>query len=523
LYKQAQTKHSSSTSPKSSAAPVVQSVTKRSRLFQLSQIGLFGLDLVSLVITYIVGKFVAADLYILFNPEEFHDPAVQAWAWPGMVWVFLASLLAALAWSSWRANSHYFSRLCQVLALSVLVMLAADRWFRYYNRWNDQATGFLSYLFSPTTLGPGLLILALAMIPVVTNNWRGWLARLADAAQRIRQAHSSPLDDAVWILALCAVFVWAARWLWRPSGYFPNTYVSLRDGWDELLFVIPPREWSALPATLALLLVAMPRRGQRRGTDVTESPLLVARSRLLILGVPLVVGGWLLRRYDDARMVFHLESLPPATFIGVLAALLWLGLVLVRRGRSDGQVREELGAALLGGVLVAVAIFALQVSTDDQRQRAAGRQQVQLTIAARQDLRNYPLAGQNLTGMNLAGKQLDGADLSDSNLIDVDLHDASLTNAKLIRTDLSFASLNGARLIGATLTETRLDNATLTGADFAGAVLCGVNFANFDPSYLRQVKLNKARADEGTTWPSGFDTNRAGIRPTEVVAECGHY
>lgn len=443
------------TPPRNSVPP--GSSNRRPPRWHLVVFALMGVDVLAAVITGYGLQRIVTDLLVLIvvsDTTEISDSTLLAGPPPTTVRLLFLGLLAALAWWTFRASraSHGERNTARVLhaiqwiaAVSVTVLLV-DRVLRHYDAWHDRHSG--TYLPRVEAFGLGLLVIALALLIFAVRRRRGWLAWLTDATRRARRAGGSPVADAAWILALSITLGWAARRLWRPSDWTFNYAVSLgRDGLLPLLAVVRNREWSVLLGTLALALAAIPSRERRQLAAAGQSPLVLARVQLLTIGVPVVVGGWLLHRYADNRPLFHLDALPPAAFVGILAVLLWLGLALVR-GRPDGG-REELGAALLGGVLVAAAIFALQVSTNDQRQRAADRQQVQLTVAARQDLSNYPLAKQDLSGMHLEGKKLDGVDLSDANLSGAHLEGASLVNANLSRADLSFASLAGVRLVGA--------------------------------------------------------------------------
>ena len=91
-----------------------------------------------------------------------------------------------------------------------------------------------------------------------------------------------------------------------------------------------------------------------------------------------------------------------------------------------------------------------------------------------------------------------GADLTGADLTGADLYEADLTRA-----DLTGADLTGADLYGADLTRADLTGADLTRADLGGADLGG--------AYLGGAYLGRAKADQFTRWPDGFDPAARGV------------
>jgi len=85
---------------------------------------------------------------------------------------------------------------------------------------------------------------------------------------------------------------------------------------------------------------------------------------------------------------------------------------------------------------------------------------------------------------------------------------ADLTRAYLARADLTGAYLAGADLGGAYLT-----GADLTGADLGGAYLGEAYLAGADlgRAYLGGAYLGRAKADQFTRWPDGFDPAARGV------------
>jgi hypothetical protein len=133
------------------------------------------------------------------------------------------------------------------------------------------------------------------------------------------------------------------------------------------------------------------------------------------------------------------------------------------------------------------------------------------------------LKGANLTSANLRGANLSNANLSNANLLRAWLSNANLTRAYLPKADLSGADLYGADLYGADLygadlTRANLRGADLTRANLRGANLTGANLsgadldgANLTGVGLSNVSLRRAKADQDTLWPEGFDPVAAGV------------
>jgi hypothetical protein len=81
---------------------------------------------------------------------------------------------------------------------------------------------------------------------------------------------------------------------------------------------------------------------------------------------------------------------------------------------------------------------------------------------------------------------------------------------------LAGAGLRGANLRGATLHGTILYNADLTDADLTGVNLRGADlrYATLTGADLRDADLYGAKANQRTSWPSGFDWHAAGATLT---------
>jgi uncharacterized protein YjbI with pentapeptide repeats len=134
-------------------------------------------------------------------------------------------------------------------------------------------------------------------------------------------------------------------------------------------------------------------------------------------------------------------------------------------------------------------------------------------------IRRISLQHANLRRAHLQRALLGDADLSYAVLPDADLHEALLERADLSGSNLSGANLRNAKLtvrdprpthLAAVLAGANLSGADLRGADLGGADLGGAN--------LSDANLSGATADQGTTWPEGFDWHRAGVRSTSPTS-----
>ena len=116
-------------------------------------------------------------------------------------------------------------------------------------------------------------------------------------------------------------------------------------------------------------------------------------------------------------------------------------------------------------------------------------------------LQGASLTGARLQGADLTGAQLQGADLTGAQLQGANLEWAQLQGADLTEARLQGANLEWAQLQGATLREARLEMASLTGAQLQGA--------NLSWAYLAGASLYKAKYNDDTQWPDGFDPGAA--------------
>ena len=181
-----------------------------------------------------------------------------------------------------------------------------------------------------------------------------------------------------------------------------------------------------------------------------------------------------------------------ATFI-IAACMLTTGIGCMLRARGNPNT-FSLGASLVSGAFVTVAIFGLQLVSNLAAQEAAEEESFQLGIALQSDLSGFDPQGRSLEKAHFNSKILDGA---------------KLQNADLLGADLFVAELPGANLRNADLRSAKLEEAQIWDADFRGA---------------------KVNAE--TCWPPSFwdqKVQQAGLLPMEshtptrvVPAELGH-
>ncbi len=145
------------------------------------------------------------------------------------------------------------------------------------------------------------------------------------------------------------------------------------------------------------------------------------------------------------------------------------------------------------------------------------------------ELSRVDLTYSDLDQGDLAEADLHYSDLSQSHLVSADLRRADLTGAWLVRALLIRARLHQADLRSAVLWQARLDGADLratdlTAADLSGACLDGARLdladlrgADFSQADLANATFRGAVADDTTTWPSGFDPQRAGVVPADAA------
>jgi uncharacterized protein YjbI with pentapeptide repeats len=201
-----------------------------------------------------------------------------------------------------------------------------------------------------------------------------------------------------------------------------------------------------------------------------------------------------------------------------LAVLLGIGLYLWARDEHKGW--GDLGQGIMVSVVVAIALMAVQRDADERtrlaterrdrqlrdaeiaRQKAAERDNLQVSLTMQTDLRGVALADRDMHGFFLARKNFADADMHGANLAGADLRGANLRRANLLGAKLDEARMQSADLRGAILSPaddrasfTRgllllppatfraadlrvadLRSTALGGVDFSGAHLTGTDF-----------------------------------------------
>jgi uncharacterized protein YjbI with pentapeptide repeats len=215
----------------------------------------------------------------------------------------------------------------------------------------------------------------------------------------------------------------------------------------------------------------------------------------------------------------------------LFVAMILFGLMVWDSERNVPGSRSGLGAALLGGAVVAAAVFFGQFTIDDR----VRTQDFQSTVAFNQDLTGVDLRHRDLSSLHLYGKIFKGGNLAFVNMANSYLVKANLTDAWMHKANLTDANLSEAVLEGATLSEATLTNADLTdvtktsAVDLTKAVLQNANLTNADlhEVYLDGAVLVAARQDysaddyfEGPnlSWTSlvNADLTRADLRKSNL-------
>jgi uncharacterized protein YjbI with pentapeptide repeats len=253
-----------------------------------------------------------------------------------------------------------------------------------------------------------------------------------------------------------------------------------------------------------------------------------------------ILVTWILRIALFIRSNYALEpqgisALTP-WLVGAIVLLALLSWRLWRAESSPAHT-SNLGAALLGGVVVAAALTLVQFVFQAEFDATAARRDLQLTFTLQRDFRGIVLRGRdlsyfilngqnfsgadfrnanlswaqltrvNLSRANLWGANLTGANLQDCILNEAKLYGTELSDAGLFRSDLSRAEIFGANLSNADLQQANLTDATfaegavLDGADLTDADLSGADLSSLD---LSNVKLTNVTHDDRTEWPEGF-------------------
>jgi len=138
-------------------------------------------------------------------------------------------------------------------------------------------------------------------------------------------------------------------------------------------------------------------------------------------------------------------------------------------------------------------------------------------IIAVQKIKSKDLSGLNLRGADLSGVKFDQMDISATNLRGANLSHARFTGVSCEESDLSDANLSGSYLYDTDLKETFMLRANLSGAELRAVDLeytslyeAILNGANLSSAKIYYTDLRKAKYDDETIWPEGFDPQDAG-------------
>jgi len=158
---------------------------------------------------------------------------------------------------------------------------------------------------------------------------------------------------------------------------------------------------------------------------------------------------------------------------------------------------SELGAALLGGVVVAIALLLVE----RHREAQAVHRDLLLRLSLLEDLDEMDLRNQDASGVHLPRRHLNNARLTNSVLRDAVFIGAELCSVDAMHADLSRAQLVRAHLDGSRFVRANLSRADLSGA-FASAPVedvlsLGTVFGrrigvSFKGATLRKARLTKA-------------------------------
>ncbi len=201
----------------------------------------------------------------------------------------------------------------------------------------------------------------------------------------------------------------------------------------------------------------------------------------------------------------------------ILLLVLTTAGILLMTWKSSSESTRGLGAGMISGAVVTLALFFVQLSIDDAKNQAADNaKQAAARQAQLSDNAAFRLAvslQNNLTGFDYTGHSMQGFYLSGKILRDADLAGVDLQHATLHSTDMSYADLGNADLRGANAHGASFANASLVGADLRKADLRNATLRNAD---LHGAQLAGAVVDADTCWPSGFLTRQVRL---EVRAE----
>jgi uncharacterized protein YjbI with pentapeptide repeats len=175
------------------------------------------------------------------------------------------------------------------------------------------------------------------------------------------------------------------------------------------------------------------------------------------------------------RRIAYVLVFLPILIMGALGLALWFQWSPLKITRPS-NAGTSLGSAILSGLVVALALLALE----EMRTLQAERRDLQLRLSQAHDL----------TGIDLHGKDMSEFYLREKVLKRAILRFAHLDRAYLNKADLRYADLTGARLKAADLSEANLTSAHVE--DLRARLLVFNRHINFDGAFLSGATLTAA-------------------------------
>jgi hypothetical protein len=213
------------------------------------------------------------------------------------------------------------------------------------------------------------------------------------------------------------------------------------------------------------------------------------------------------------RRILDLPTI--AALVAVLVAVI-AGLLMWLPSDKQPSRPSDLGAAIIGGAVVALSVLAIEASRGRRAALEAEerhREQREWDETNRQRVRDDQLRLTLNLQTRLIGVRLDGRDLTEVYipsriLVKARMVETKLEGAVLYRSDLQHADMRRAILRNADLGRCILNNARLQGADLSGCDLGAADLRRVDLSQtigLDTAKLANAVFDYATKWPEGVD------------------
>jgi hypothetical protein len=249
----------------------------------------------------------------------------------------------------------------------------------------------------------------------------------------------------------------------------------------------------------------------------TARRLLWLRRSCAIVGGGVILSSFLLSHYASYRANINDPYLPAPQLVGTVIVLIFGGLATWWQGRGEDESYSTLGAAILGGALVGVTVFGIQINTDTQRQRIADRDSIQSVVAFRQNLSHLDFSGKDLSFFSFDKKNMSNINLIDANLSSASFFKTNLRGAFLGGADLSNAGLSHADLRASELGGVQTSNTYVGRADLRKAFICSADLSGVQD--LESANLHGAVASSSARWPSGFDYHGAGVTVSDEACD----